>query len=125
MFFQIYINDLHYLLESKPILFADDTCLLVKVSNSEQLEVHLSAEQDHLHLWRSVNKLSVNPAKTIIVYIPPKRTKAPISHLNLSSNGTPVNMFSSAKYLRVLINNELNFLEQNKILEGKVTRSVG
>ena len=81
MFFLIIINDLHYSLESELRLFADDTCLLVKGSNSEQLEINSNAELHHLHLWCTVNKLSVNPAKTNIVIIPPKRIKAPISHL--------------------------------------------
>ena len=89
MFFVIHINDLHNALESEPRLFADDTSLLVKGSSPEQLEINLNAELHHLHLWCSVNKLSNNPAKTNIVIIPPKRTKAPISHLNLLSNRTP------------------------------------
>ena len=106
MYFLICFNDLHNLLESGPRLFADDTCLLVKGSNSEQLEVNFNAELHHLHLWCSVNKLSVNPAK------------APISHLTLSSSGTPVNLISGAKYRRVIIDNELNFYEQIKVMEG-------
>ena len=125
MFFLIYTNHLHNSLQSEPTLFADDTCLLVKGSNSEQLEINLNAELHHLHLWCSVNKLSVNPAKTNIVIIPPKRIKAPISNLNLSSKGTPVNIVRSAKYLGVIIDNELNFHEQIKVMEGKVGRSVG
>ena len=72
-----------------------------------------------------MNKLSVNPAKTNIVIIPPKRIKAPISHLSLSSNGTPVNIVSSAKYVGVIIDYELSFHEQIKVMKGKVTRSVG
>ena len=72
-----------------------------------------------------MNKLSVYTAKTNIVIIPPKRIKALISHLNLSSNGTPVNIVSSAKYLGVIIDNELNFHEQIKVMDGKVARSVG
>ena len=108
MFFLIYINDLHDSLESKPRLFADDTCLLVKGSNSEQLEINLNKELHHLHLWCTVNKLSVNPAKTNIVIIPPKRIKTPISQLNISCNGTPVNIVSCAKYLGVIIDNEIN-----------------
>ena len=59
-----------------------------------------------------------------IVIVPPKRTLAPISHLNLSSNRTPVNIVSSAKYLGFVIDNELNFHEQIKQLEGKVAPSV-
>ena len=54
----------------------------------------------------------------------PKRIKAPISHSNLSSNGTPVNIVRSAKYVGVIVDNELNFHEQIKVMEGKVTRSV-
>ena len=125
MFFLIYINDLHNSLESEPRLFADDPCLLVKGSNSEQLEINLNAELHHLHSWCRVNKLSVNPAKTNIAIIPPKRIKAPIFHSNLSSNGTPVNIVSSAKYLGVITDNELSFHEQIKLMEGKVARLVG
>ena len=116
MFSLIYINDLHNSLESEPRLFADDTCLLVKGSNSEQLKLNLNAELHHLHLWCSVNKLSVNPAKTNIVINPPKQIKAPISHLNLSSNGAPVNIVCSAKYQGVVADNELNFHEQIKVI---------
>ena len=72
-----------------------------------------------------MNKLSVNPAKTNIVSIPPTRIKAPISHLNLSRNETPVNRVSSEKYLGVIIDNELSFHEQIRVMEGKVARSVG
>ena len=96
MFFLISIYDLHSSLESEPRLFADDTCLLVKGLSSDQLEINLKKELHYLHLWCSVNKLSVNPAKTNIVIIPPKPTKAPISLLNLSSNETPAKIVSNA-----------------------------
>ena len=108
MFFLIYVNNLNNVLESELRLFADDTGLSVKGSNFEQLEINLKAELYHLHLWCSVNKLSVIPPKTNIVTIPLKRTKASISHLNVSRNGTPVNIVSSAKYVGVIIDNELN-----------------
>ena len=106
-------------MESKPRVFADDTCLLVKGSNSEQLEISLNAELHHLHLWCRVNQQYVNPAKTNIVIILPKRIKAPISHLKLSSNRTAVNIVSSAKYLEVIIDNELKFHEQIEVMEVK------
>ena len=125
LFFLIYINDLHNSLKSEPRLFADGTCLLVKGSNSKQLEINLNAELLHVYLWCNVNKLSISPPRTNIVIIPPKQTKVPISHLNLSSNRTPVNVVISAKYLGVIIDNELNFHEQIKVMEGKVVRSVG
>ena len=94
-------------------------------SNSEQLEIILSAKLHHLHLWRSVNKLSVNPAKTNSVINPPQQTKAPISLLNLLSYGTPLNIVSSAKHPGVVIDNEVNFHTQIKVMEDEVARSVG
>ena len=86
-----------------------------------------------------MNKLFANPAETIIAIIPPQRTIAPISHLNLSSNGTPINIVSSAKYLGVLAficnndfsivgsvnDNDYSFYLQIKVMENKVERSVG
>ena len=110
MFFLRYINDLYNLLESEPRLFTDDTCLLVKDLNYEQHEINLHVELHHLHLWCSENELSVNPAKTNIVIIPLKQIKAPIYHLNLSSNGTPVNIVT--KYLGVVIDNILTFMSK-------------
>ena len=46
----MYINNLHNALESKPRLFADNTCLLLKGSNPEQLEINLNAELQHYYI---------------------------------------------------------------------------
>ena len=43
----------------------------------------------------------------------------------MTSNGSATNIVDSAKYLGVVIDNELNFKQHIKILEGKVARSVG
>ena len=44
LFFLIYVNDMSNALASKPILFADDTCLLVKASNLESMQINLERE---------------------------------------------------------------------------------
>ena len=44
LFFLIYINDMSNALASKPVLFADDTCLLVKAPNLESLQTNLDEE---------------------------------------------------------------------------------
>ena len=98
----MFVNDLHNALESEARLFADDMCLLVKGSNPDQLKVNLCAELHHFCLWCSVNTLSINSTKSNIVIIPPKRTKARLSHLNLSSSRTLINIVSSTKYLGVI-----------------------
>ena len=51
LFFLVYVNDMSNALASKPILFADDTCLLVKASNLESLQTNLDIELQNLHEW--------------------------------------------------------------------------
>ena len=125
LFFLVYMNDLNFALKSQPRLFADDTCLIVKGLNPEQLQIKINSELQNLHQWCWVNKLSINTSKTNIIIISPKQTNATIPHPHLTSSGSSINIFDSAKYLGVVIDNELNFKQRIKIMEGKVARPVG
>ena len=125
LFFLVYINDLNFALKSQPRLFADDTCLLVKGLNPEQLQIKINSELQNLHQLCYVNKLSINSSKTNIIIITPKQTNATIPHLPLTSNGSAINIGDSAKYLGAVIDNELNYKHHIKIMEGKVVCSVG
>ena len=97
----------------------------MKGLNPEQLQIKSNSELQNLHQWCCVNKLSINPSKTNIIIIPPKQTNATIPHLHFTSNGFAINIVDITKYLGVVIDNELNFKQHIKIMEGKVTRSVG
>ena len=72
LFFLVYINDLNFALKSQPRLFADDTCLIVKGLDSEQLQIKINSELQNLYQWCCINKLSINPSTTNIIIIPPK-----------------------------------------------------
>jgi len=106
-------------LKGSPILFADDTCLLVKSSNSEQLLSKINEELLNLRMWCCVNKLTINPTKTNIVIIAPKRNEAPLSQLSLTTNGSQINIANFAKYLGVFIDKNLEFKQHIKVLESK------
>ena len=93
--------------------------------NPKQLQIEISSELQNLHQWCCLNKLSINPSKTNIIIIPPEQTNAAILHLLLTSNGSAINIVNSAKYLGVVIDNELNFKQHIKMMEGKVARYVG
>ena len=43
LFFLVYIDDLNFALKSQPRLFADDTCLIVKGLNPEQLQIKINS----------------------------------------------------------------------------------
>ncbi|PNF42345.1 hypothetical protein B7P43_G03674 [Cryptotermes secundus] len=66
LLFLIYINDLPKAVNDKtvPILFADDTSLLVKSSNYDDLCVNINDAFHSINQWFKVNKLSINFNKT-------------------------------------------------------------
>ena len=88
------------------------------------MQIKINLELQNLHQWCCVNKLSINLSKTNIIIIPPKQLNAIIPHLHLTSNGSAINIVDSAKYLGVVIDNELNFKQHIKIMEEKVARSI-
>ena len=92
--------------------------------NPKQWQIKINRELQNLYLWCSVSKLSVNPTKTNIIIIPPKQTRVQIHYLNLASNGFPVNIVSSAKYLGVAIDNDFNFKDHITGLDRRMARSV-
>ena len=55
LFFLVYINDLNFSLKSQPRLFADDTCLIVKGFNPEQLQIKIYLELQNLHQLQNLH----------------------------------------------------------------------
>ena len=76
-FFLIYINDLNNALQSKPMLFADDTCLLVTKDNPQTLRNIITEKLNRLSTWCSVNKFAITLSKTCRLFILPKLTMDP------------------------------------------------
>ena len=127
LFFLLYINDLANAVESTPRLFADDTCLLILAPNPLNLQNKITQELERLNMWCSVNKLTTNLSKTCILIIPPTLAKSSnlLPSLNVTRYDTPMTLVSSAKYLKVFIDDKLLFKEQIKVIEVRVARSDG
>ena len=125
LFFLVYVNDMSNALASKPILFADDTCLLVKASNLESLQTNLDIELQNLHEWCCINKLTINHSKTSVLIIPPKLGKNHPPYLSVNRNGSPIKVEHTLKYLGVIMDDKLTFGDHIKILVNKVARGVG
>ena len=64
LLFLIYINDLPNAITCQPRLFADDTCLIVKNSALNELEIKCNSELRNLNQWCCANKLQINPEKS-------------------------------------------------------------
>ena len=117
LLFLLYVNDL-------PRLFADDTCLIVNDSSHVNLIEKLNEEICSVSKWMNANKLTINVTKSNILVISPKLNKRCFYN---SSNypTTSIPTINTARYLGIILDDKLSFQPHIKLLEGKLSRSLG
>ena len=71
LLFLIYINDLPKILHDYtiPVLFADDTSIKVKGSNTRDFQVNMDNTFIHVNKWFKTNLLMINTNKTHYILI--------------------------------------------------------
>ena len=122
--FLVCVNDLPLSLNSVPRLFADDTVLCVSENSSENLEILANRELKNINSWMVSNGLTFHPSKTqALSFAPFIHKSSPSLSLNLGNN--IVNITNTAKYLGMLIDDQLSFKFHINFLEKKLSRSVG
>jgi len=124
LLFFIYINDLLNAIKSTPRLFADDTCIIEKEENLNQLETKLNSEIEDILLWCNANKLTINPTKCNKLVIPPK-TNSKIANFNIFVKNEVIPDTITVKYLGVIIDSNLTFEHHIKALEIKMSKAFG
>src|SRR6266516_4323984 len=92
-------------------LYADDTQLYIFFSSSES-STHLatlSSILDSVHSWLTLNRLSVNPAKTEYLLIGNRQQRSKVIDSSLSFHGMSPTPSSSARNLGVEFDSDLFF----------------
>lgn len=109
LFFLLYINDLPNLISevSTPILFADDTSLIITNSDSLQLEKNINTVIQILHEWFHNNLLFLNFEKTQFLQFSTKNTN--IINLHLTYNDSQIFNTNNTKFLGIMIDNKLSW----------------
>ena len=120
----VYIIDLPLSLNSITRLFADDTALCINENSSGNLEILANQELKNINLWMVSNGLTLYPSKTQALSIAPFILKSS-SSLSLSLCNNIVNITNTAKYLGILIDDQLSFKSHFNFLEKTLSRSVG
>ena len=101
-----YINDLPNANISKPRLFADDTCSILKNPSASALETACNLELHNLYKWCNANKLQINPKKSAVLTIPSKLNSLKLD-LNINYNASPISCHESCNYLGVYIDSKM------------------
>ena len=73
--------------------------------------------------WRKINKLSINYSKTHYLLIPPTKKKIMPCTLNVNIGG--INRCHSTRYLRITLDDELNWKPQLDLLRKQLSQARG
>ena len=124
LLFIIYVNDVcnvSNLLLS--IMYADDTAVLLSGKSLNDLLDILNTELDLLCNWLQSNKLSLNTQKTFFILFHRARLKD--TNIVITMNGYAINRVNSLKYLGVIIDQKLNWIEHIAYVRNTISKGVG
>lgn len=124
LLFIIYTNDLpNCLINSKAILFADDTTIYISSNNMTDLYIKSNYELECLTEWFRSNKLSLNIGKTHYVVFELTPSQIPIN-MNIKIDNHIIDKKTCAKFLGMYIDSKLNWHEHIKFIKNKLNSSI-
>ena len=122
LLFLIFINDLPACLHSVPGLFSDDTALLIRETTFLKMEKRAKDELNHVNQWMRSNNLTLHQQKTLALNISPYRCN-PSTNLTPTLHANLISISKSAKYLGLIVDNQLSFQNHISFLKNKTSRS--
>jgi hypothetical protein len=110
LLFLLYINDLPKTINDKtiPILFADDTSLLVTSPNLNDFQANINTAFHCINEWFKVNLLSINFSKTHYIQFT-ANTNNPITNIKTAYDNKQITTISDIKCIGIYINDTINW----------------
>ena len=131
LLFLIYINDLPSVSNTfKFILFADDTNLFTTIEyfipiQDSNVSVLLNNELSKIHLWLSVNKLTLNIEKTKFMVFHPYQKDISKLIPSLNINGIELERLDHIKCLGVILDDNMSWKPHLDMLANKISKYTG
>ena len=128
LLFLVYINDLS--LVSKflsPIMFVDDTNLFYSHNNIKILFKNTNDKLEKSSKRFKANKLSLNEGNTkfTLFHKPRHKDNLPLQLPNLKINNNEIKRSSSIKFLGVLVDENLTWIDHITLVENKLSKNLG
>ena len=108
LLFLIYVNDMSGVVNSKLLLYADDSAILVSDKHISNIEKLLKKELETVNDWLIDNKLSLHLGKTESILFGSKIKLKSESNLNISCRGTDIQPKERVKYLGATLEQSLS-----------------
>ena len=127
LLFSLFINDLCELsfnINTKIVLYADDTAIFCKSRNPDVAGKILQKELIMISNWLKQNELSLNIKKTKAMIIG-TNGRVKNSKINLTMNGEHIEQVHEFKYLGVIIDHHLTWKPHIDMLSSKISQTIG
>ena len=126
LLFLLYINDLRLCLsETSCGHFADDTFIVFNGKKTKSIETVINFELKKVTKWLRLNKLSLNAAKTEVIFFRSKRHALDYDKISIKMDGLKIAPVDHIKYLGMYIDKFLDWSQHIKELSKKLNRANG
>ena len=126
LLFLLYINDLRLCLsETSCGHFADDTFIVFNSKKPKTIETVINYELKKVTKWLRLNKLSLNAAKTEVIFFRSSRHSLDYDKLSIKMNGFKLTPVDYIKYLGMYIDKHLDWNQHINELTKKLNRANG
>jgi hypothetical protein len=126
LLFLLYINDLRLSLsETGCGHFADDTFIVFNSKKPKTIETIINHELRKVTRWLRLNKLSLNAAKTEVIFFRSKRHALNYDKISTKMNGFKLTPVDYIKYLGMYIDKFLDWNQHIQELSKKLNRANG
>ena len=121
LLFNIYTNDLNFLLtDVKAIMYADDVVFYAESGSLDLLTSFVEQKLHSVYDWCKFNRLVLNTSKTKLIMFTPFT----VNMSNICINGDEIEFVNSFKYLGVVIDKDLKYHDQVNLVCNKTLRLV-
>lgn len=125
LLFNLYINDIiNTSIEPKFIIFADDTSLFFRASQTADLAHMVNKTLSNIYKWSIYNGLEINTTKSKAVFFIPKNKHITFDY-PLCLGNQVIEIVPSVKTLGVFFNENMSWEEQIQLVRRKLSRTLG
>ncbi|XP_026728807.1 uncharacterized protein LOC113494593 [Trichoplusia ni] len=122
LLFLVYINDLPQSISHQCVLFADDTTIIIKSNQPQNLSSQVNKALGEIIKWLDTNKLKINISKTNVIYF--KTWKSKPIQLNVSYNTSVIEQIHCSKFLGITVDEHITWKTHIENVCVKINRFV-
>ena len=107
------------------VLYADDKCVVLNGKSLNLIVETANAELQLLSTWLKSNKLSLNTTKTNYAVFHRAKMKLPMNSVKLFMDKTKLREVECIKYLGVILDNKLSWIQHISYVKNKISKGIG